>query len=211
MSRRLGLTVFAFAWLTLAASGQAQAPPETAGDAARGQALFASKHCERCHAPRGKENLGPALEELRKPQGALELTGRLWNHAPVMFATLKEERLAWPSISPAEMADLMAYLQAEPVRDPVADLARGQVTMLRKGCLKCHSLRREGGGIGPDLSARRGDYESAAAWAATMWAHTPRMATMTRERGILYPRFTGDEMVNLVGFLRGVAAASPKP
>ncbi len=78
-------------------------------------------------------------------------------------------------------------------------------------CSKCHSLRREGGGIGPDLSARRGDYESAAAWAATMWAHTPRMATMTRERGILYPRFTGDEMVNLVGFLRGVAAASPKP
>lgn len=199
------------ALLAFAVSAHAQTPREVAGDAARGQALFASKHCERCHAPRGKENLGPALEELRKPQGALELTGRLWNHAPVMFLMVKEERISWPSISAAEMVDLMAYLQAEPARDPAADLARGQVTMLRKGCLKCHSLRREGGGIGPDLSARRGDYESAAAWAATMWAHTPRMATMTRERGILYPRFTGDEMVNLVGFLRGVAAASPKP
>jgi cytochrome c551/c552 len=104
----------------------------------------------------------------------------------------------------------MAYLQAAPARDPPPDPLKGQVVLVRKGCLKCHSLRGEGGQIGPDLAARRADYASAAAWAATMWTHTPRMAAVAAERGVLYPRFSRDEMGNLLGFLRSASAASPQ-
>ena len=35
-----------------------------------------------------------------------------------------------------------------------------------------------------------------------MWRHTPGMAAKARELGILYPRFSDDEMRNLVAFLR---------
>jgi hypothetical protein len=35
-----------------------------------------------------------------------------------------------------------------------------------------------------------------------MWRHTPRMAAKALERGVLYPRFSGDEMPNLLAFLR---------
>jgi hypothetical protein len=73
------------------------AAAETAGDAERGRALFASKQCARCHVPRGLPGVGPRLEELRRPQGAFALAGRLWNHAPAMFTLIKLENVAWPA------------------------------------------------------------------------------------------------------------------
>ena len=185
------------------------APPpgaaESIGDAARGGELFAAKACARCHRPRGEPGVGPPLEEVRRPQGALELAGRLWNHAPAMFAAVRDKGLEWPQVSLAEIQDLMAYLQADPARDPQPDLFRGETLLVRKGCLKCHRLKGEGGRVGPDLGERRASYGSAAAWAARMWVHTPRMAEKARELGVLYPRFVDDEMDNLVGFLRSAA------
>ena len=184
--------------LLVAAPAPAQAP----GDAARGRGLFAGKHCARCHRPSGQPGAGPALGQLRRPQGAYELAGRLWNHAPAMFTALTQEGVEWPRISAAEMVDLMAFLRADPKRDPPPDLPRGQVVLVSKGCLKCHSFRKEGGRVGPDLAERRAALAPAATWGAAVWAHTPRMAAAAIRVGVLYPRFAGDEMVNLLGFLR---------
>jgi mono/diheme cytochrome c family protein len=176
---------------------------QSTGDAARGQEIFAAKQCARCHQPRPQAGVGPALETLRRPQGAYELAGRMWNHAPAMFTVLKVEGLEWPRLGVAEMADLMAYLQADPARDPAVDPVKGQMILVGKGCLKCHTWKGEGARVGPDLAERRASFAPAATWAATMWSHTPRMAAVALERAILYPRFTGDEMRHLLGFLRG--------
>ncbi|HBL16220.1 MAG TPA: hypothetical protein DD417_05515 [Elusimicrobia bacterium] len=187
----------------------AGAAPALAGpeDAEAGRGIFAAKQCVRCHLPRGEPGFGPPLEEIRRPQGAMELAGRLWNHVPAMAGALAQGGVEWPRIGAQEMAALMAYLQADARRDAEPDLYKGQVALLRKGCLKCHSLRREGGRVEPDLAERRADYESAAAWAAAMWTHTPRMAAMAGRLGVPYPRFAGDEMGNLLGFLKEAAAA----
>ncbi len=192
-----------------AALGGGPADGGAVGDPATGQQLFTAKQCVRCHPAEGPQGAGSALAALRRPQGEMELAGRLWNHVPDMFATLAREGLQWPRISIKEMADLMAYLRADPARDPEPDLYKGQVTLLRKGCLKCHPLRREGGQMEPDLAAPRSDYESAAAWAATMWAHAPRMAGVAGRLNVPYPRFSGDEMGNLVAFLKHAAAGPP--
>ena len=175
---------------------------EPPGDAARGSRVFASKQCASCHRPSGQSGVGPALERLRHPQGAYELAGRLWNHAPAMFTGLTQERLEWPRINAAEMADLMAYLGADPTRDPAPDLVKGRRALVAKGCLKCHAFRGEGGRIGPDLAEGRERYAPPATWAAAVWRHTPRMAAVAIQREVLYPRFSGDEMVDLLGFLR---------
>ena len=187
------------------APGLAQSP----ADPERGRALFAAKDCQRCHVAAGGTGVGPALEDLRRPQGSLELVGRLWNHVPAMWAALQQQGSRWPQLTAAEMADLMAYLNAEPVRDPAPDAGKGQVVLVRKGCLKCHSLRREGGTVRPDLSVWRADYDSPAAWASTMWTHTPRMLGEINRQNVPYPRFARDEMVNLLGFLRQSAAGAP--
>ncbi|HMH52112.1 MAG TPA: c-type cytochrome [Candidatus Acidoferrum sp.] len=197
------LAALGLAVAVLSVAGVARGEPP--GDAARGRETFTAKECARCHVPRAQSGVGPALEQLRRPQGAFALAGRLWNHAPGMFTVLKIENLQWPQISAGEMADLMTYLEADPARDPAPDLSKGQLMLLRKGCLKCHSLRGEGGRLAPDLSAQRASYESAVAWAARMWQHTPAMAAKAMEVGVLYPRFAEDEMLNLVAFLRSSA------
>src|SRR6266699_450779 len=117
---------------------------EVPGDATRGQAVFTAKQCVRCHAVRGQLSVGPAIDELRRPEGAYELAGRFWNHAPAMFTTLRRDGIAWPEIAPAEMADL-------------------------------------------------------------------RMAEEARRMGVPYPRFTGEQMGNLVGLLRSTAKAPGQP
>jgi cytochrome c2 len=177
----------------------AQAP----ADPARGREMFTAKQCARCHRPeREGAGTGPPLERLKTPQGAYALAGRLWNHAPAMFTVLTWEGVAWPTFTQAEMADLMAYLEADPARDRSPDLSRGQRVLVSKGCLKCHAWKREGARLGPDLAQRTANYAPASRWAATMWSHTPRMAVVALERGIMYPRFTGDEMMDLLAFLR---------
>jgi cytochrome c2 len=188
------------------AAGAALVHAQSPGDPARGQELFAAKQCVRCHRPRPQAGPGPPLDVLRRPQGSYELAGRLWNHAPAMFTVLKLEGLEWPRLDAAEMADLMAYLQADGSRDPAPDPAKGQLILIGKGCLKCHAWKGEGAHIGPDLSQRRSSLAPAATWAATMWAHTPRMAAVALERAVLYPRFTGDEMLHLIGYLRSDGA-----
>ncbi len=206
--RSLGAVLLPAGFCVALLGGDPSATAQSVADAGRGRALFTEKQCARCHLPRGQHGVGPPLEELRRPQGAFELAGRLWNHAPVMFAVLQQERIEWPQITPAEMADLLAYLQADPARDPAPDLAQGQVLLLRKGCLKCHRLRGEGGSAGIDFTKYHGGYESPVAWATTVWNHSPRMAGHAARLGVLYPRFSGDEMVNLVGFLRSAAESS---
>jgi cytochrome c2 len=192
------VTIVAFG-LGLSLTAEAQAPP----DAARGREMFTAKHCARCHRPeREGAATGPPLERLKTPQGAYALAGRFWNHAPAMFTVLGWEGVAWPTFTQAEMADVMAYLEAEPARDPSPDPARGQRVLVSKGCLKCHAWKREGARLGPDLAQRTVNYAPASRWAATIWSHTPRMAVVALERGIMYPRFTGDEMANLLAFLR---------
>jgi cytochrome c551/c552 len=191
-------------WAMLLGSGAALA--QTARATPRGEQLFAAKQCGHCHRA-GAKTIGPPLEQLRQPQGAYELAGRLWNHAPAMFTALTAEGLRWPEITPAEMADLMTYMQADPARDAKADRRRGLHVLVAKGCLKCHALNQEGARDAPDLAERRSDYAPAAKWAAIVWGHTPRMTAKAMQRGILYPRFSGDEMVNLVSFLRSPDAA----
>jgi cytochrome c2 len=195
-------------WLAVAVGATvAVADAQTAGDPAGGRELFAAKQCVRCHRPRPEASLGPPLEALRRPQGAYELAGRLWNHAPAMFTVLKLEGVEWPRIDAAEMASVMVYLQADPARDPAPDPGKGQMILVAKGCLKCHAWKGEGARVGPELSGRRDTYAPAATWAAAMWGHTPRMALVAVERAVVYPRFTGDEMLHLLGFLRADGAA----
>jgi len=206
--RRLAVAIVTAGLSALAVAGRAADVP---GDPARGRALFEEKHCARCHLPREQgRGMGPPLEVVRHPQGMLELAGRLWNHAPAMLASLGQQGLGWPALSATQMADLAAYLQADPARDPKPDLLQGQATLVRKGCLKCHRLNGEGGTVAIELTRYPGGYQSPVGWATSVWSHAPGMADQAERLGVLYPRFTGDEMTNLVAFLRSAAATAPR-
>jgi cytochrome c5 len=182
----------------LAGAGAAQ----TQAEAARGREVFEAKQCGRCHVQGGSNAGVPSLETLRQPQGAWELTGRFWNHVPAMFTALTAQNVPWPSFTPDEMAALMTYLGADPARDPKPDPLRGVGTLIDKGCLKCHRLRGEGGTVAPEFGERTAAFESPYVWAARIWTHTPVMAQTAMRLGVLYPRFSGNEMPHLVAYLK---------
>jgi cytochrome c2 len=208
--RRRRTTILTGVVFGLAATGTAvQVGGQTPRDGDRGRAVFELSGCARCHAPRAeKQGIGPPREAIRGPQGAFHVAGRLWNHAPGMYAVFAKEGLRWPEMTREQMTELMAYLRAEPARDTTADLLQGQTVLVRKGCLKCHRLRNEGGTVAKELTEYRGRYESPVTWATAIWNHAPRMAEHAARLGVLYPRFVGDEMANLVAFLRSVAASA---
>jgi mono/diheme cytochrome c family protein len=122
-----------------------------------------------------------------------------------MFAVATTQGIPWPPFDATGMQGLMAYLSAAARRDPPADERRGQLRLVHKGCLECHAVRGEGARIGPDLTSPRPAYGSAAAWAAAMWTHSPRMAAKAAEMGVMYPRFTDNEVGSLVSYLRSAA------
>jgi cytochrome c551/c552 len=187
----------------LATAARGAEPP---GDAGRGAAVFTAKGCGRCHLPGDRgPGMGPVLGEVRRPQGTLELAGRLWNHAPAMFAAFANQGLPWPGMTREEMADLGAYLQADRTRDPAPDLFRGRAVLVRKGCLKCHRLQGEGGSAAIELAADHDRYDSPVTWATTVWNHAPRMAAAAARLDVLYPRFSGEEMAYLFHFLQSAA------
>lgn len=175
----------------------------------KGRRVFEAKQCAQCHVAGGRAGGGPPLEVIRRPQGAWELTGRFWNHVPAMFTALAASGVPWPQLTPDDVAALMTYLAATPEADPKPEPGRGLSVLVQKGCLKCHALRGEGARIAPDLAAPRGAFDSPAAWATRIWSHTPVMASAAMQRGVLYPRFSGHEMAQLVGYLRSVGGAPP--
>jgi hypothetical protein len=146
---------------------------------------------------------------LGRPQGALVLAGRFWNHAPAMVATADAARIPGPRPSPEEMVDLMAFLAADPARDAAADSLQGPLVLVRKGCLKCQALRGEGGTVGPEFAALRDRSESASGRGAAVWRPSPRTVLRAARLGVSSPRFAGDERRQLVALLRTATGGRP--
>jgi len=70
-----------------------------------------------------------------------------------------------------------------------------------KGCTRCHRVRGIGDGdIGPDLGRLRSG-TSFFDVAAAMWNHLPQMRQAMLEQGVEWPRFTPQELSNVIAFL----------
>jgi mono/diheme cytochrome c family protein len=55
------------------------------------------------------------------------------------------------------------------------DAYRGSATLERENCLKCHSIRGQGGKSAPDLGTRTSRQYTPAVMASVMWNHAPAM------------------------------------
>lgn len=80
------------------------------GDVAKGKHVFESKKCESCH--NNASSGAPPLGHRAEPYSAISMVSALWEHGPGMLEKMKQQNLAWPHLSPADMTNLIAYLNS---------------------------------------------------------------------------------------------------
>lgn len=177
------------------------------GDPRAGKALFAEKHCIRCHAV-GREGgtIGPRLDTIPRGAPPLRIAQALWNHGPAMMDAMRRMGLDPPRFRGSEFLDLVSFLRSQGVRAAprefrsAGDPEAGRRLFARKGCARCHAVFGRGGGVGPDLGRAelRG---SVTQLAGTMWNHWPAMSSAMESIGMAPPSFADDELADVFAYL----------
>jgi mono/diheme cytochrome c family protein len=163
--------------------------------------VFASKGCGTCHALRGAgAGIGPDLGRITTGKSFFELGAAMWNHLPKLGAKMREAGIERPTLTPPEVADLLAFLFTAQYFDEPGDVKAGEALFASKGCVQCHAVGGKGGSVGPALDALKKS-DSPVLVAAAMWNHGPQMADTMKAKGIPRPAFAAREMVDLIAYL----------
>jgi mono/diheme cytochrome c family protein len=154
------------------------APPEA------GAGLFASKGCAACHT--GKL----ALEDRLHNQTLTEIAARMWNHLPSVQHPA-------PLFTPDEMRQLIGYIWARQYFRGQGDAQRGKAVFSAKSCATCHN---DPSSEAPQLAKGRDAYSDITI-VSILWEHGPRMLDQMTQRNLAWPRFTAQEMSDLIAYL----------
>ena len=175
------------------------------GSASNGRLLFADKRCVVCHplVQRGDEE-APDLVEGQRQRSQTEFAAAMWNKAPGMLQAMEARGIKQPTLRPDEMADIVAYLYSVRYFRFSGRPHEGVLVAVNKGCLDCHGLYGERGKTASDLDRAR-NVDAPAGALSALWNHSfvddPRPE---RER-LPWPTLRGDEMANLMAYLRSIA------
>jgi mono/diheme cytochrome c family protein len=152
-----------------------------------GAALFQSKGCAGCH--QGKL----ALEGRLRNQNLTEIAVDMWNHQ----AAMKQPA---PDLSQEEVRQLLGYIWMRQYFRGVGDVARGKKIFAGKNCATCHN---DGSSGAPALSKTPDGY-SDITMISVLWEHGPRMLERMNERKLPWPRFTAEQMGDLIAYLNSL-------
>jgi mono/diheme cytochrome c family protein len=81
------------------------------GTADRGKKVFTEKNCATCH--NDPSSGAPKLAKGKDGYSDITMVAALWSHGPKMLDLMAQKKIAWPRFSAREMADLIAYLNAQ--------------------------------------------------------------------------------------------------
>jgi mono/diheme cytochrome c family protein len=160
---------------------------------ANGQVLFQSKGCAECH------QAGSALAGRIKGRTVTEIAAAMWNHAPKMSAAGASQA----RFETGEMRELLSHLWAKQFFEDSGDAGRGKRVFTAKRCAGCHF----DAGSGAPRLVGSGRQFSGASMVSALWRHGPAMLERMKSQGILWPRFDGREMADLIGYLNSGSGA----
>ena len=126
-----------------------------------------------------------------------------------MWQEMKKINLPFPIFAPSEMADVISYLYFIQFFDARGNTQEGKKLYREKVCIFCHALGGEGENIGPDLSRSEANF-SPIFLASAMWNHAIIMENMLKEKNLPWPRFSGNEMRDLVSYIQETSKATRK-
>ncbi|HEY1242437.1 MAG TPA: c-type cytochrome [Bryobacteraceae bacterium] len=152
-----------------------------------GEKLFQSKGCAGCHTGR------LALEGLLKNQTLTEIAVDMWNHQPKM-------KNPPPDLSQQEMRQILDYVWARQYFTGHGSVDRGQKVFAEKNCATCHNDPSTGA---PKLG-RGKDAWFAITIVAGLWQHGPKMLDLLQQKRLEWPRFTAQQMSDLIAYLNSL-------
>lgn len=180
------------------------------GNPIEGKKVFSAKGCVRCHSVYGVGGkVGPDLGVKKLRRSISQVGALLWNHGPRMWQAMKARGVEFPKFSDSEMSDLVAYLYFLQYYEDPGNPRAGARVFREKGCASCHAVAGSGAKIGPDLTKSKA-LDSPAEWASTMWNHEGVMQKKLQELSTPWPRFDGNEMRDLVEYLRSFPSGAQK-
>jgi cytochrome c2 len=112
------------------------------------------------------------------------------------------------------MNDLIAYVSTSApqpttnIREIPGNAEQGW-GVFQSRCIQCHSVRRHGGTVGPELGPERDVPLSTGQFASDLWNHAPAMLRQGRESGIPPPVLQSHEMADLRTFLGSLRYVEP--
>jgi len=193
--------------IVIATVAASVAPAQLRVDSQRGERVFQTEGCIQCHSIEGKG--GTTAPDLGKRIGrnytpAL-LATVMWNHAPSMWSAMRRQGIETASLNEQGAADLFAYFYAARFFDKPGDAARGKRVFSAKHCSDCHGLATSiVAGATPVAQWRSLGHPILVAEA--MWNHSANMRQRIAERGFNWPEVTGQELTDLLVYLRNLPA-----
>ncbi|MEK7281624.1 MAG: c-type cytochrome, partial [Chloroflexota bacterium] len=136
----------------------------------------------------------------------------MWNKGPRMWAKMAEQGIQVPSLSEAEMSDLISYLYFFQFIDPPGDAKRGWAVYKEKQCGTCHAATGAGEPVAPSLAEVMEKLQSPLEVITEMWNHAGKMEEKMLEENVAWPILKGGEMADLIAYLLSVhTGAAPSP
>ncbi|MGA2982113.1 MAG: c-type cytochrome [Terriglobales bacterium] len=188
---------------------------DRAGDPSAGQRVFNEKGCVRCHSVGGTGGqAAPELSKIAAGSNSNAWTLAMLNHAGSMIAPISRTLGQWPQFTGNEMNDLIAYVSLsapQPVTNAreIAGNAEWGWGVFQRRCMQCHSVRGQGGIVGPELGPERDLPLTTGQFASALWNHAPAMLRQAHENGISPPVLQGNEMADLRTFLASLRYFEP--
>jgi cytochrome c2 len=203
MRRTIAIVVVA------AAFGSAQG---FVADSARGRQLFETLSCVQCHSMNGKGgSIGPDLGRIvdRGFTPAM-LAATMWNHAPAMWAAMKEKGIRAGDLNNQAAADLFAFFYSTRFFEMPGDAGRGKRAFAVRGCSNCHGLKE---GLLPRIKpvSQWEALQDPIALTEAMWNHAPMMRAETQLKHESWPSLTAQELTDILVYLRNLPFPPTKP
>jgi mono/diheme cytochrome c family protein len=186
-------------------SGTAAAADLIAGEAKRGEQLFRTQQCVRCHSVNGQGGVyAPDLaRRIDRNFTPTVMASLMWNHAPAMWDAMRKEKLALPQLSTEQTADLFAYFVSARYFERPGDAGRGKQLFASKRCGDCHGIADSKAAGAPPVAK----WESLAdpvVLAQQMWNHGAAMKDALAQKGIARPAVSAQELTDMLVYLQNL-------
>jgi cytochrome c2 len=177
----------------------------TVADARRGAEFFRTQLCVNCHSIQGEgaknaPDLGRRFDRDYTPAG---IASRMWDHAPVMWQAMTEQKIPLPKVTADQAADLFAFFYSVRYFEKPGEAERGKRLFQSKHCNECHSLTASGNGPGTPVE-RWQSLADPTVLVERMWNHSDLMKGEMATRKIQWPALSSQELDDLLVYLQNL-------